>query len=482
LLKGLEVSELLVSKVNEHPEFRIDSEYFNIKAIEIEDIIKNKSFSLVEEISDLFAGPFGSTVTVDCYVPSKEYRYIRGKDIQNFFLEKLDSVYINKDLYNSLDQFHLRPRDILVTVVGAKFGQAAILYDEDCPAIFSCKSTLLRTKGISPFYLVAFLLSKHGHLLVRRSMRGMAQPGINLLDLATIPILRISSKLEKAIEECIIESKQIVKQSEFEYKKAETLLLETFGLKDFQPSREAVNVKSFKDSFLTSGRLDAEYYQVKYEEVINRINAQNHDLLKNLVKIKKSIEPGSAYYSEEGLPFLRVSDYNKFGLSEPDKKLSPEFCKENAELIKRLKPKKETILFSKDGSVGTAYMLRKDGDFITSGAILHLTVKDKSRIIPEYLTLALNSQLVQMQAERDAGGSIILHWRVNEIENVVVPVIDYTKQQTIAILVEKSFQLKKQSEQLLEVAKRAVEIAIEQDERAALGFIENTVSITDSSD
>jgi len=193
--------------------------------------------------------------------------------------------------------------------------------------------------------------------------------------------------------------------------------------------------------------------------------------LVNLVNIRKSIEPGSDVYSYEGLPFLRVSDYNKFGINEPEKKLIDSFCKENEELIKKLKPKKETILFSKDGSVGTAYMLRNDADFITSGAILHLKVKHKEQIIPEYLTLALNSKLVQMQAERDAGGSIILHWRVGEIENVVVPVIDYSKQKEIAELVEESFRLKKQSERLLETAKKAVEIAIEQDEKSALTFI-----------
>jgi len=116
-------------------------------------------------------------------------------------------------------------------------------------------------------------------------------------------------------------------------------------------------------------------------------------------------------------------------------------------------------------------MLREDAEFITSGAILHLTVKDKKQINPQYLSLVLNSELVQMQAERDAGGSIILHWRVSEISNVIVPIIDYGKQQKIAELVEESFKLKKQSEHLLEVAKKAVEMAIEEDENTALAWI-----------
>ena len=78
-----------------------------------------------------------------------------------------------------------------------------------------------------------------------------------------------------------------------------------------------------------------------------------------------------------------------------------------------------------------------------------------------------------MQAERDAGGSIILHWRIGEIQNVVVPIIDYNKQQEIAKLIEESFSLKKQSEHLLEVAKRAVEIAIEKNEEVAIKYIQD---------
>jgi restriction endonuclease S subunit len=89
-----------------------------------------------------------------------------------------------------------------------------------------------------------------------------------------------------------------------------------------------------------------------------------------------------------------------------------------------------------------------------------LTVKNKD-VLPEYLTLALNSKVVQQQAERDAGGSIILHWRINEIENVVVPVVDYKIQQQIAELIEKSFYLCGESKRLLNEAKDMVEKEIE---------------------
>jgi len=56
-----------------------------------------------------------------------------------------------------------------------------------------------------------------------------------------------------------------------------------------------------------------------------------------------------------------------------------------------------------------------------------------------------------------------------------IPEIEYFTQGKIAVLIEESFNLKKQSEQLLETAKRAVEIAIEQDEEAALRYIESVI-------
>lgn len=45
------------------------------------------------------------------------------------------------------------------------------------------------------------------------------------------------------------------------------------------------------------------------------------------------------------------------------------------------------------------------------------------------------------------------------------------KQEQIAELVEESFKLKVESERLLEVAKKAVELAIEVDEEEAMKFI-----------
>lgn len=134
-------------------------------------------------------------------------------------------------------------------------------------------------------------------------------------------------------------------------------------------------------------------------------------------------------------------------------------------------PKKDTILLSKDGSVGIAYKLERDADFVTSGALLHLIVKKGANVVPDYLTLVLNSKIVQMQAERDAGGSIIQHWKPSEIENVVIPIVDIKLQEEIAEQMQLSFTLRTQANEILNSAIKVVELAVEKGEKSALEYL-----------
>ncbi len=101
-----------------------------------------------------------------------------------------------------------------------------------------------------------------------------------------------------------------------------------------------------------------------------------------------------------------------------------------------------------------------------------MTVKNPD-FLPDYLTLVLNSIVVRMQAERDAGGSIIQHWKPSEIEKVIIPQLPMGKQELLAEKVQESFALRQESKRLLELAKHAVEVAIEQGEEMALHLLED---------
>lgn len=247
----------------------------------------------------------------------------------------------------------------------------------------------------------------------------------------------------------------MIEESIYYYRLAEwTLLQELYAEAWVTTSTANYSIKNYSVCKY-SGRLDAEYYQPKYDALFAQLSKYECDTIKDIAHIKKSVEPGSEAYQDSGIPFVRVSDVTKFGISEPNIYLSPSDFNLN-----ELRPKKDTILLSKDGSVGIAYKVEEDINCITSGALLHLSVFNKD-YTPDYLTLVLNSIVVQMQAERDSNGAIIQHWKPSEIEQVIIPKLPKPIQDEISVKIQESFALKAESKRLLEEAKMMVEREIE---------------------
>lgn len=400
--------------------------------------------------------------------------FLMTKNIRENFIDWNIEKHVDKESHDMLWKSHCSRGQVLVTMAGEYLGRVAV-YDKDeiCSSNQAIAKITLK-EGQSPYAVSTFLNSKYGQHQIQRFRTITGQPNINMGLIESLIVPKFSGDFCLQIENLMQVANRTKENSFCLYQQAEQVLLSYLDFNNYTPTDETVNIQTYKNSFLMTGRLDAEYYQPKYQEMINQITSKPNSRLTDLVHIQKSIEPGSDVYTEdeEGMPFLRVADYSKHGTTKPQKRLAKSFVVENKAKISALKPKKNSILFSKDGSVGEAYRLRDDADFITSGAILNLVVKDENIVLPEYLTLALNSVLVRTQAERDAGGSIILHWRVDEINNVLVPIVNSDTQHKIASTVEESFKLKAESERLLDVAKRAVELYIEQNESAALSYID----------
>ena len=472
MLEGLEIVELKLSELqNENWTFRFDSEYFKKIYLKNLECLKNYSngyLKLSNEIVHMSGGatPLGANYQ-ESGVP-----FLRVQNIMQNYFSLTDIVFLSKEQDEEIKRSRLKERDVLLTITGVSYGKSTVVSQKLKGANInqhSVKITL--SENINPYFLSTFLNSSFGKLQSDKNVIGVTRPALDYQVIRDFTIPKLSILFQNKIEVVIKKSEALTAHSEVAYSQAEQLLLEELGLKDWQPSTENINSKSFKESFLVTGRLDAEYYQPKYEEILNHLQNFSTKKLGDIVDIKKSIEPGSDAYQESGIPFIRVANISKLGITDTDIYLD-----KSEYQTYELKPKKDTILLSKDGSVGIAYKVEKDLDIITSGALLHLSIIDNN-FLPDYLTLVLNSLIVKLQAERDAGGSIIQHWKPSEIEQVIIPLLNTERQQEISSLIQKSFTLKHQSEHLLEIAKRSVEIAIEEDEKKAIEYIkENTIT------
>ena len=379
------------------------------------------------------------------YVPAanEKYTYIELGNIGSYGNITDCTVAYGKDLPSRARRV-VHTNNVILSSVGGSLQSCALISSEYDNAICSTGFFVVRSNAINSETLLTLFKSEVMQNLLKQSCSGTILTAINHTELQKIVVPKIRKEVQDKIAENIQKSialrnksksllenakvqvenviqtggyKTLLEQSLYYFRLAEWLLLQELFL-DYWQSRGSVScsIKSFS-AVQSTGRLDSEYYQPKYDELFEHLAKYKCTKLVDIVAIKKSIEPGSDSYIEEGIPFIRVSDVNKFEIGKTDLHLSPKEFN-----IEVLRPHEDTIIFSKDGSIGIAYKCEKNLDIITSGALLHLDIRNEN-ILPDYLTIVLNSIVTQLQAERDSNGAIIQHWKLDDIKKIIVPVL-----------------------------------------------------------
>ncbi|MCD8076690.1 MAG: restriction endonuclease subunit S [Lachnospiraceae bacterium] len=463
MLERLEVSIIHLNNLERTK--RIDAEFYSTENLHASETMARKQ---IKSIQDVCLVSDGNHMSISYDFQETGIPYYRGQDTCHTFIEDASPVCISEKSYrlSVMLRSHIHKGDVLLSIVGT-VGNSSLVY-EDNEATCSCKLAILRPqdKDIYSEYLAVFCKTKYGQNQIQKFRRGTVQTGLLLEDMDQISIPVLNTEFQEKIVDITENMYSLNSQAQQLYLTAKNLLLTDLGLIDYTPSKEQISVRSFKD-IVNMGRLDAEYYQPKYDDLFVLLDKLPTKLLGEIVDIKKSIEPGSTYYGDYGVPFIRVSDVSTTEISAPSIRIPYNIVPS----IEELYPKKDTILFSKDGSVGIAYKMEEDIEAVTSGALLHFHIKNNEEILPDYLTLVLNSDIVQLQAERDASGAIIQHWKPNDIANVVIPIFPYKVQKEISDNMQQAFALRRRAQKLQKIAIMAVEIAIEKDEITAIAYI-----------
>jgi len=445
---------------------RIDAEYYKPEYLELSSKISSKEYSTLGNISSLLTdgdhgNPEYSTEGI-VYVTSGNLNEL-GVDIKG--CNKISYEYakkIRKDCFTT-------EGDILLTTVG-KIGISTIAQLSGIALSRDVSRIVIRKNTFYPEFISVYLNSKIGLLLTERESIGSVQKGLYLVQIRNLKIPKISNILQDKIKQNFLNAIKFDEQSLSLYSQAENLLLEELGLKDFKPKYEKTYTANLSDA-LSAHRIDAEYFQPAYEEVIEKLKEKNIEmkpLKKFILSFQKGVEPGSEKYQNVGKPFIRVSNISIYGIINRDQKyLSEELYKD---LKENYEPKQGDILLTKDATPGIAYVVKEEVEGIISSGIVKLQVNDRE-INKEYLALCINSVIGKMQAEKDCAGSIILHWKPEQIKQIKIPLLPLSTQQKITSLIQKSHETRKKAKELLDVAKKAVEIAIEKSEKDALNYL-----------
>jgi len=437
---------------------RLDAEYYQPEYLASNLRLKERKAEFLGNIvKNITCGPFGSAILQENY-QEKGVPLIRVADLNDWFVSGENCIFIDDELSQKMKKYQVADGDIVVSQRGT-IAMFSRITDRFLKWNISANLiSIKKSENINFNYLIAFLNSKYGIYQLYQRLSGQVQPKITTDDIRQILVFIPEKAKQNEIAKLVVDSWKKEEDGISLYRQAENLLLEELKIYSMGVDDKlgfTVDLSEIKKN----NRCDAEYFQPKYKKIVKHIEKNCGGVaLGKLITIKKGVEPGAEEYQDEGKQFIRVSSLSKFGINYSGQKYLSE------ELYNKLKvdyePKKGEILLTKDASPGIAYVLKENVEGIVAGGILRLKLRSKE-VEDEYLTLCINSIVGQMQVERDAGGSVIAHWRPEQVKNILIPILPKPIQQKISDLVSQSHEARKKAKELLEEAKRKVEEMIE---------------------
>ena len=303
---------------------------------------------------------------------------------------------------------------------------------------------------------------------------------MNLVEVGSIKLPVLNFEFQKKLKTLVNQSHFLLENSQYIYQQAEDLLLSELGLKDWQPTEETVAVKSFAESFLSSGRLDAEYYQPKYDDLESHF--KKFKMLKIRQIIKYPVSSGSTpkaggddyIDAENGIPFIRAVDLKDGRVDTSNFIYLKKHIHEGT--LKKSQVKKNDILLSIAGTVGRCAIFEHDFEANINQAVSILRF-DEQEIKRLYLIVFFNSEIGKIYVTKFARQGVQTNLNLNEVSELLIPILDMCFQEQISTKILQSFELKEKSKQLLGIAKTAVEKAIETDEITATDWINQQLQI-----
>ena len=389
----------------------------------------------------------------------------RGQNVRPLSIDLTSNpVYISEEDAKRLKENTIYYKNILIMRSGANVGQCAI-YLENNNAVSMSDTLIIQSGNLNPFLLTIFLNTKYGKALIERGKYGSAQPHIAPPFLYQIP-MPVWNDLPSVIEKTYLQSKDLTELSKTRYLEAQTFLLAELGLADWQSKHQRTFVKNFSDTE-SSGRIDAEYFQPKYDEIINAIKnySRGWDTLGNLARVKDTNFNPDA---ETEYNYIELANIGSNG------EITDCMVEQGENLPTRARRKVaagDVIVSSIEGSLESIALITEEYDNALCSTGFHVVQSDV--LNSKVLIVLLKSIVGQLQLKKGCSGTILTAINKEEFSKIAIPRIKEEKQAEIEQKVLECFNLHKYAKDLLEHAKRAVEIAIEQDEQTATDWLES---------
>lgn len=470
LIDGLECSEVLFSYLTKSNDiFRIDSSFFAKKYLLHEQKLSKFPHTTLgktgAEIKSFGAYSLNNEVE---YVPDG-IPFLRCLNIKNGFINDANMLFITPDAHKLLWKSEVHPNTFLLTMSGT-IGNAAIA-DNNLNYPINSNQDIAKVHFHGKYsnqVALAFFMSRYGFYQIEREARGSVQQHVFLSQLETLRLPCFCELLVRAIEHCVIQSYSLQKKSYQLYEEAQQMLEDHLEISAIHKTGAIVSIELLSQSFGATGRLDAEYYQEKYQAYESAVfsSASGYSFVKNeFLPIKAKCSRNLASYN-----YIEIGDISIGSGNASFNTINTGDLPDNAKIM----TKRGDILVSTVRPNRGAVAILEQNDFLVSGAFTVL--REKGSYPKEVLQVLLRTKIYKDWLLRFNVGTSYPVIKDEDVLNMPIPLLEDSIKQDVVNRVNKSASLRRQSKQLLEYARRAVEMAIEQGEDIALAWLEDELS------
>ena len=394
--------------------------------------------------------------------------YLLSECVKEGYIEKAKCRYITEAKNRELKRSCLHPGDIVVTKTGVYFGKSAVIPESipEANTIAHVGKITLKSQ-YNPYYVSTFLNCKYGYCQLRRRGIKATRPEIKLVEFPDIVIPEFSDRLYSAVEASVRKANTLLELASGTMELSAKLIIDSLAVGSSHAERVSKALVSFKNSFQLTGRLDAEYYQLKYKNYEAAVfGASNgYTFVKNeFVPVKKSCPRTLDNYN-----YVEIGDIDVGTGSAFANTVATEELPDNAKIMTQ----KGDLLVSTVRPNRGAVAILGNGDLLVSGAFTVL--REDGDYPKEVLQVLLRTSMYRDWLLRFNVGTSYPVIKDEDVLNMPIPILGDDIKQDVVAKVNESASLRRQSKQLLEYAKQAVEMAIEQGEDIALAWLKSKV-------
>ena len=464
LMDGLEIVEIPFKELATIIDYRIESEYFSKKFIENEKLLINMPHKRFNQIATASNGRAYSSESFstdgEIYI-SKIGDVTNKREIDVWGKVSLEEFCLQKGVL-------LKDTDILITLTGdpPDVGKVNMVFPNKRHCTWNQRVARIERLGndyISNYALYAVLSSEVCRIQMERFAKGIRQRNLGNDCFAFVEIPILCSKLQQALDKLIQNHINLLNGAQEQYLKVEQLLFSSLSISDFTSFQKNVSVKLFSESCGLSGRMDAEYYQSKYTSYTDALRTT--DTVQTLCNLndKNFIPKENVEYE-----YIELANVGNTGnISNVEKILGKELPSRARRQVKT----GQVIIASVEGSLQSCALITEEYNNALCSTGFYVLESDI--LNPETLLVLFKSKPIQALLKQRCSGTILTAITKDEFLSMPLPQIDVTLQKEIAIKIQESFAQRRESELLLNYAKRAVKIAIEQGEETAINWLKD---------